>query len=107
MQQEFLKNYFPIGTTNDYRRAIMGFSQYDREQFYESWERLNDLVKKFQHHVVPKWQLMQYIYDGFDVVFLCTKISIIKLLLAIRQICNTPIKITLVFSNNFSSQKNG
>jgi hypothetical protein len=42
MQHEFLKKYFPIGKTNDYRRAMMGFSQYDGEQFYENWERLNE-----------------------------------------------------------------
>ncbi|GAV84701.1 LOW QUALITY PROTEIN: hypothetical protein CFOL_v3_28143, partial [Cephalotus follicularis] len=32
--------------------------------FHESWERLKELIRKCPHHVVPKWQLVQYFYDG-------------------------------------------
>jgi hypothetical protein len=45
LQQEFLKKYFPIGRTNDIRRDITSISQYDREQLYEAWERLKDLLR--------------------------------------------------------------
>jgi hypothetical protein len=40
MQQEFLKKYFPIGKTNQIRKAIAGFSQIDGESFLETWERM-------------------------------------------------------------------
>ena len=44
MQQEFLKKYFPIGKTNQIRKAITGFSQIDGESFHETWERMKDLL---------------------------------------------------------------
>ena len=34
--------------------------------FYETWERLKDLIRKCPHHVVPKWQLVQCFYDGLS-----------------------------------------
>ena len=36
LQQEFLKKYFPIGKTNDIRRAITSISQYEGEKFHET-----------------------------------------------------------------------
>ena len=66
MQQEFLKKYFPIGKTNQIRRAITSFSQLDGEQFHETWERFKDLIRKCPHHAVPKWQLVQCFYDGLS-----------------------------------------
>ncbi|GAV67714.1 LOW QUALITY PROTEIN: hypothetical protein CFOL_v3_11219, partial [Cephalotus follicularis] len=32
--------------------------------FHEPWERLKDLIRKYPHHVIPKWQLVQCFYDG-------------------------------------------
>jgi hypothetical protein len=64
LQQEFLKKYFPIGKTNDIRRAITSISQYEVEQLYETWERLKDLLRSCPHHAVPKWQLVQSFYKG-------------------------------------------
>jgi len=64
MQQEFLKKYFPISKTNQIRKAIIGFSQFEGEQFHETWERLRDLLRKCPHHAVPKWQVVQCFYDG-------------------------------------------
>jgi hypothetical protein len=64
LQQEFLKKYFPIGNTNDTRRAITSITQYEGEQRYETWERLKDLLRSCPHHVVPKWQLVQSFYEG-------------------------------------------
>lgn len=66
MQQEFLKKYFPIGKTNQIRRAITSFSQLDGEQFHETWERFKDLIPKCPHHAVPKWQLVQCFYDSLS-----------------------------------------
>jgi len=64
LQQEFLKKYFLIGKTNDIRRAIISISQYEREQLYETWEKLKDLLRSCPHHAVPKWQLVQSFYEG-------------------------------------------
>jgi hypothetical protein len=55
LQQVFLKQYFPIGRTNDTRRAITSITQYEGEPFHETWERLKDLFRSCLHHVVPKW----------------------------------------------------
>jgi hypothetical protein len=64
IQQAFLKKYFPMGKTNQIRKAITGFSQYEGEPFFETWERMKDLLQKCPHHAVPKWQLVQCFYDG-------------------------------------------
>jgi uncharacterized coiled-coil protein SlyX len=64
LQQVFLKQYFPIGRTNDIRRAITGITQYQGEPLHETWERLKDLLRSCPHHAVPKWQLVQSFYDG-------------------------------------------
>jgi hypothetical protein len=64
LQQVFLKQYFPIGRTNDTRRAIIGITQYQGEPLHETWERLKDLLRSCPHHAVPKWQLVQSFYDG-------------------------------------------
>ena len=53
LQQEFLKKYFPIGKTNDIRRAITSISQYEGEHFHETWERLKDLLRSCLHDAVP------------------------------------------------------
>ena len=64
LQREFLKKYFPIGKTNQIRRSLTNFSQAEREQFHETWERLKDLMRQCPHHHVPRWQLVQSFYDG-------------------------------------------
>ena len=66
MQTEFLKKFFPIGRTNQFRRALTSFSQPEGEQFHETWERFKDLMRKCPHHQVPKWQLVQCFYDGLS-----------------------------------------
>ena len=38
----------------------------DGEIFHETWERLKDLIRECPHHTVPKWQLVQCIYDGLS-----------------------------------------
>ena len=65
LQKEFLTKLFPIGKTNQYRRAITSFAQQSNESFHETWERFRDLIHKCPHHQVPKWQLCQSFYDGF------------------------------------------
>jgi hypothetical protein len=69
MQQEFLKKYFPIGKTNQIRKAIIGFLQFEREQLRETWERLKDFLRKCLHHAVPKWQLMwSFVYQNIPII---------------------------------------
>jgi len=55
MQQEFLKKYFSIGRTNQFRHAITSFSQTQGEEFNETWERFRNLIHKCPHHQIPKW----------------------------------------------------
>jgi hypothetical protein len=64
MQQEFLKKYFPTCKTNQIRKTIIGFSQFEGEQFHETWERLKGHLRKCSQRTVPKWQLVQCFYDG-------------------------------------------
>ncbi|CAN6447669.1 unnamed protein product [Victoria cruziana] len=66
LQREFLKRYFPIGKTNQFRRAITSFAALDGETFYQSWERMKELLRKCPHHQVPKWQILQGFYEGLS-----------------------------------------
>jgi hypothetical protein len=51
LQQVFLKQYFPIGRTNDTRRAITSITQYEGEPFHEKWEGLR--IYKDHVHTMP------------------------------------------------------
>ena len=53
-----------ICTSSPIRKAITSFSQIEGEQFHETWERMKDFLRKCPHHQVPRWQLVQYFYDG-------------------------------------------
>ncbi|CAN6444762.1 unnamed protein product [Victoria cruziana] len=55
LQREFLKRYFPIGKTNQFRCAITSFVALEGETFYQSWERMKELLRRCPHHQVPKW----------------------------------------------------
>ena len=46
MQREFLKKYFPIRKTNQFRKVITSFSHIEGEHFHETWERMKDLLRK-------------------------------------------------------------
>ncbi|CAN6462491.1 unnamed protein product [Victoria cruziana] len=64
LQREFLKKYFPIGKTNHYRRVISLFTALEGESFHQAWERMKDLLRKYPHHQIPRWQVLQGFYDG-------------------------------------------
>ncbi|RWR93155.1 hypothetical protein CKAN_02239100 [Cinnamomum micranthum f. kanehirae] len=66
LQQKFLDKYFSVGKTNQYRRSITSFAQTDSEQFHEAWDRFKDLIRKCPHHLIAKWQLVQFFYDGLS-----------------------------------------
>ena len=48
------------------RKAITIFFQLEGDMFHETWERLKDFIRKCPHHAIPKWQLLQYFYDGLS-----------------------------------------
>ena len=49
MEDAFLRKYYSVGKTSAVRRAIHEFSQGLGEVFYEAWERLRDLLRKWRH----------------------------------------------------------
>ena len=46
------------------RRAICELSQGSGKVFYESWERLRDLLRQCPHHGIPKHEITQIFYHG-------------------------------------------
>ena len=44
------------------RWAIIGFTQLSGEQIHESWEKLKKLLRKYPHHGLSKWQIIQAFY---------------------------------------------
>ncbi|CAN6465485.1 unnamed protein product [Victoria cruziana] len=54
LQCAFLKKYFPIGKTNQFRRAITSFAAHEGEYFHWSWEQMKKLLCICPHHQVPK-----------------------------------------------------
>ena len=62
----FLQKYFPIGRTNDIKRALTNFSHVEGEKFHKSWEHFQDLIRSCPHHRIPKWQLVQSFYDSME-----------------------------------------
>ncbi|GAB2266565.1 hypothetical protein Dimus_037902 [Dionaea muscipula] len=64
MSRAFLKKYFSVGKTLQYRREITTFQQQSDEHLFESWERFGDLLRKCPHHDIPRWQLVQNFYFG-------------------------------------------
>ncbi|KAL6498650.1 hypothetical protein OROGR_028197 [Orobanche gracilis] len=60
---KFLAKFFPMSKTDSLRREISEFCQKD-EEFYECWERFNDLILKCPHHGFEIWRLVKYFYDG-------------------------------------------
>ena len=64
LSNKFLTKFFLMSKTNALRREISGFYQREGEQFYECWERFNDLLLKCPHHGFEKWRLIQCFYNG-------------------------------------------
>ena len=55
-----------MGKTNQYRRSITSFAQTDSEQFREACDRFKDLIRKYPHHQIAKWQFVQFFCDGLS-----------------------------------------
>ena len=67
MEDAFLCKYYSVGKTSAMRRAIHKFLQGPGEVFYETWERLRDLLRQCPHHCVPRHEITQIFYDGLGV----------------------------------------
>lgn len=66
MSEKFLERFFPMGKTSEYRASIYKFVQHENEEFYECWERFNDLLHECPHHEIEKWNLVQIFFHGLN-----------------------------------------
>ncbi|CAA7393103.1 unnamed protein product [Spirodela intermedia] len=46
------------------RKIIMSFTQNSNEPLHEAWYRFKAIVRRYPHHGIPKWQIIQIFYDG-------------------------------------------
>jgi len=60
----FLAKIFPIGKTNALREKISNFQQHKDEIIPEAWERFQEYILEWPHHVMEDWLLMQGFYHG-------------------------------------------
>ncbi|KAJ9174043.1 hypothetical protein P3X46_017115 [Hevea brasiliensis] len=64
LSQAFLAQYFPPSKTAKLRNELTSFKPRDDESLYEAWERFKDLQRRYPHHGIPKWMLVQHFYKG-------------------------------------------
>ena len=64
---KFLAQFFPPTKVAKLRIDINNFCQYDRETFYEAWERFKDLLRKCPHHSFTKWMQVHHFYNGVSI----------------------------------------
>ena len=53
-----------MSKTNEMRQALQEFHQKPDEQFYEAWDRFQDLIINCPHHGLEKNRLVQSFYNG-------------------------------------------
>ena len=63
---KFLARFFPPTKATKLSIDISNFCQYERETFYEAWERFKDLLRKCPHHSFTKWMQVHHFYNGFN-----------------------------------------
>ncbi|CAN6477157.1 unnamed protein product [Victoria cruziana] len=66
LQREFLKKYFSIGKTNHFRQTITTFLAVEGETFHEAWKWMKELLRRYPHHQITRWQVHQGLYDGMS-----------------------------------------
>src|SRR5262249_33318084 len=64
LANKFLTKYFPPSKTTKLRNDISTYTQNETEMLYEAWQRYKDLLRKCQHHGLPKWLQVQTFYNG-------------------------------------------
>ena len=63
---KFLAQFFPLEKATKLRIDISNFFQYKGENFYETWERFKNLLRKFPHHSFTKWMQVHHFYNGLS-----------------------------------------
>ena len=66
LSNKFLARFFPPAKAAKLRIDISSFYQYEGESFYEAWERLKDLLRKFPYHSFTKWMQVHNFYNGLS-----------------------------------------
>ena len=66
LQAEFLKKFFSTTKTNSLKRQIYTYSAYDKEKFYQCWERFMETINACPHHGFDTWMLVNHFYDGMS-----------------------------------------
>ena len=61
---KFLLKIFPSEKATKMRIEIHNFAQYERENFYEAWDRYKDILRKCPYHGLEKWMQMHNFYNG-------------------------------------------
>ncbi|XP_058003689.1 uncharacterized protein LOC131180094 [Hevea brasiliensis] len=64
LSHAFLTQYFPPSKTAKLRNELTSFGPRDDESLYEAWERYKDLQRRFPHHGIPKWTIVQHFYNS-------------------------------------------
>ena len=65
LQAEFLK-FFSAHKTNNLKRQIYTFADYDSEKFYQCWERYLETINAYPQHGFDTWMLVNHFYDGMS-----------------------------------------
>ena len=66
LSNKFLARFFPPAKVAKLRIDISGFYQYERDLFYEAWERFKDLLRKCPHHSFTKWMQVHHFNNGLS-----------------------------------------
>ena len=61
---KFITKFYPKSKTIDIRHRIQTFRQEPQEEFYEAWDRFNELQIQCPHHQIPIETLVQCFYIG-------------------------------------------
>ena len=62
--KKFKNKFYSMSKTNEMRQALQDFHQKPDEQFYEAWNRFQDLIINCPHHGLEKSRLVQSFYNG-------------------------------------------
>ncbi|KAL8124816.1 hypothetical protein AgCh_012462 [Apium graveolens] len=64
LAQKFLTKFFPMTKTAAIRNALTQFAQQPGESLCEAWDRYKEMLRKFPHHGMPDWMIINYFYNG-------------------------------------------
>ena len=66
LQAEFLKKFFSTTKTKSLKRQIYTYSAYDKEKFFQCWERFMETISACPHNGFDTWMLVNHFYDGMS-----------------------------------------